>query len=346
MAMADLYMEDGRPVVTHSMIKTFRRCPRQTMYKYVDRLKPRALSKPLKRGTWIHSLLETHYTGGDWEDTHKKLTAKFNGLFVEEQEHLGDLPREIKRLMNSYFWHYRDDQDWIVHETEFTIETELPNGELYRGRVDNLIENDFGLYVVDHKSHKSLPNLNDRLLDPQSVLYIWAARRVGIPVKGFIWNYIRTDAPKDLRFKLDGGLYAKQGDTDYPTAYRSIKKQGHDPRSDEWRPYLKRLQAMRFQPGATQMSPFFLRHTLEKDEAMIDRAVAEVLHTVERMGDYDFEHRDSVERVVDRSCAWMCGFQNLCITDLMGGNSDLVKKQSFKIGDPMDYYQDTKDKAE
>lgn len=344
----DLYIDPdtGRSIVTHSMIKKFRRCPRQAMYAQVERLKPRLISKPLKRGTWIHALLEEYYSGRDWLIEHAKWTTKFNNMYDEQKEALGDLPREIKTLMQSYFWHYRDDQDWITHEIEMTIETELPNGQLYRGRVDSLVENDHGLYIVDHKSHKQLPNLNDRLLDPQSVLYVWAARRAGYPVKGFIWNYIKTDAPSPLRFKLDGGLYANQGATDYPTAYRSLKKQGEDPRDDKWRPMLKNLQSMRYEHGAAQLSPFFRRDTLEKDEAMIERAVAEVLHTADRMAAYDFSNRDAVERVVDRSCDFMCGYKSLCITELMGGNADLVRKQSYTVSDPMDYYQDKKDTAE
>lgn len=344
----ELYVdeESGRSIVTHSMIKSFRRCPRQTLYKQVERLKPRSVSKPLKRGTWIHALLECYYTGGDWLVEHKKWTARFNKLFVEEQDALGDLPREIKQLMQSYFWHYRDDEDWITHEIEFTIETELPNGQLYRGKVDALVENDYGLYIVDHKSHKQLPDLTNRLLDPQSVLYVWAARREGIPVKGFIWNYIKTEGPKPIKFNLDGAMSKKQGATDYPTAFRSIRAEGHNPRTEPFYSMLKSLQRQRYEHGATQLSPFFRRDTLEKDDAMIERAVKEVLHTADRMRDYDFSDRDAVERVVDRSCEWMCGYRSLCLTELMGGNAEKVKQQSFKIGDPMDYYQDTKETSE
>jgi RecB family exonuclease len=344
----ELYVDPdtGMNIVTHSMVKAFRRCPRQAMYKYVDRLKPKALSKPLKRGTWIHALLETHYKGGDWRDTHKKLSEQFYRLFVEEQEALGDLPREIRRLMQSYFWHYRDDADWKVLETEFTIETELFPGTIYRGRVDNLVETPYGLYVVDHKSHRTLPDLSDQLLDPQSVLYVWAARRLGMPVKGFIWNYIKTDPPKQLRFKKDGNLYAKQGATDYPTAYRSLMARGIDPRDEEnekWVAYLKPLQNQRYRPDSTlQLSPFFRRDTLEKDDAMIERAVKEVIHTVKRMQKYPFDKRDYVERVVNRDCKYFCSYRSICTSDLMGGNSELIARQQFRVGDPMDYYRDDK----
>lgn len=341
--MALYETEDGQPIVTHSMIKTFRRCPKQTQYKYVERLKPKHESAPLKRGKWIHALLEVHYKGGDWKEEHKRWVSKYRKLFEEEQEKLGDLPREIAHLMDSYFWHYRYDEDWKVLETEFTIECELPDGTLYRGRVDNLVETRFGLYVVDHKSHKSLPDTNFRLIDAQSALYIWAANKLGIPVQGFIWNYIKYLPPKPLKFNKNGTLSKRQGDTDYPTAYRSIKAAGFDPKEERFAGLLKMLKSHRYQPDSMQLSPFFRRDTLEKSNDVIQQVVREAFHTTKRMHKYPFHKPHLVERVPDRSCSWMCSFKDLCTAELMGGNADNVRRLQFKEGDPMEYYYDQKE---
>src|SRR3546814_9274206 len=80
-------------------------------YKYLDELSPRVLSKPLTRGKWFHSLLETYYRPDDdpangadgeyretWEDVHRHMSHKFSNLFDEETEELGDLPREMQTL--------------------------------------------------------------------------------------------------------------------------------------------------------------------------------------------------------------------------------------------------------
>lgn len=333
-------LEDGREVITHSMIKKFRRCPKSAQYAYVDRLKPKLESGPLKRGKWIHALLEVHYKGGDWKAEHAAWTQKYYKLFEEEQEKLGPLPKDIGQIMRGYFWHYRNDEDWKVLETEFTIEAELPNGVLYRGRVDNLVETRYGIYLVDHKSHNVLPDTTFRLLDAQSVLYIWAARRNGIPVKGFIWNYIRAKPQSHWRFTQKGELYKKIGDTDYPTAYMDLKRKGLDPTDERWADRLNQLKAFRYQPDSMQLSPFYRRDTLEKDTDLIRRVVKEALHTTKRFAKYPFHLTESVERNPDRSCVWGCSYTNLCTTELMGGSADMVRKREFKIGDPMDYYQD------
>lgn len=336
--MNELHVVDGRNVVSHSMIKTFRRCPQQFKYKNVDRLKPRVGAQPLERGKWVHSLFEAHYRGDDWTTVHKQLTARYAELFDEEKEALGDLPTECARIMRSYLWHYAADpaHGWKVHEVEFVVECELPDGSLYRGKVDLLAEDEFGLWIVDHKTHKSLPNGGFRARDPQSALYIKAAHAMGIPVAGFVWNYVRTTPPSEPKLAYAGTkrerLSKQLGETDYPTLYRGIKALGLD--VNDYRPQLLTVQRDRWAPGKTQTSPFFRRDVLEKDSPVLERMWREAYHTHRRMLTYNF---DVAERVTDRSCDYMCSFDKLCASDLYGHNSDNIIRQQFRKGDPNDY---------
>lgn len=331
--------DDGVPIVTQSMLKTFLECPRKTKYKYADRLKPKMQAKPLKRGNWIHTLLEHHYRGDDWREPHRALSLRYDELFDEEKDILGDLPDEIGKIMRSYFWHYENDLDWEVLEVEFTIETELPGVGLYRGRIDLLVNTPYGVYAVDHKSHRTLPNLDFRLRDAQSALYIWALRRLGYDVQGFIWNYIKYSAPRPVRFNKNGTVSKRQGETTYDTAYRSIKAQGREPR--DYRDILAPLRRQRYVHGAVQLSPFFKRSTLEKDDDMLAQAIREATHTSKRMNRYPFTRPEYVERNNTRSCDW-CQYRDLCSVELFGGNVQQVLR-GFRQGDPLEYYYDIKD---
>lgn len=325
-------------IATHSMIKTFRRCPKQAQFKYALRLKPR-LSKPLRRGTWFHKLLEVHHGGGDWRDAHQKLTTQFMQLWDEEREEMGDLPNECAHMMRSYLWHYRDDP-WKVLQTEFTLECPFPDGTIYRGKIDLLVENQFGLWIVDHKTHKSLPGFDYRLLDSQSALYIWAAWQNGIKVNGHIWNYVRWKMPTIPALvyqKTDNPrLTSRAVDTDYPTYLGAIKAYGLDtaPYADK----LRRLKSQRYRPGEAQTSAFFRRDVLEKSKGLIKNVVNEAYLTATKMNNYDFNGK-YVERVPDRSCFYMCSFSDVCTADLLGGNIRPLLK-NYKVGDPMDYYYD------
>lgn len=353
-----LYVDDdGNAITTHSMLKTFERCPKQADYKYAQRLKRRFVvekDKPLKRGTWFHKLLEVHYAGGDWRVAHRQLTARFNELFDEERDALGDLPREMRALMVSYLWHYGADKSdpfhgWTVHDTEVTLECEWPDGGgIYRMRADAIVEDEFGLWIVDHKTHIKLPGMRFRIMDKASALYIWCAQQNGIPVLGFIWNYIRAKAPSVPALvdqKRTPRLSKSACDTDFPTAYRAIKSYGLD--IEPHRAWLRALKNQRWQHGAVQSSTFFRRDVLEKDNALIDRVLKAAMRTRDRMHGYDWSDPDAVERVADRSCDFVCGYAGLCETELFAGTgapqAGNIRRQQYKTGDPLEYYQDQKE---
>ena len=349
-----LYHENGVEVTTHSMLKSFGRCPKHAQYKYWERLKKRIMNerdRPLHRGTWMHLLLQEHYMGRDWRVMHRRLSSQFAELFDEEKEALGDLPTECARLMRSYLWHYGADKSdrfhgWKVKAVELKLECPWPDdrNRIYRCRLDLMVEDRYGLWIVDHKTHKNLPDIWFRLLDFQSALYIWCAWQNGFPVRGFIWNYVRTKAPTTPSLAYAGTprerLSIAEIDTDYVTYYLGVKALGrlNDPVAQAKLRYLK---DQRWAPDAIQTSPFFRREILEKDDDMIARVVGSAMRTRDRMHAYHWDTLDDVERVVDRSCGW-CDFNQLCTTELFGGNAKAIRRD-YRVGNPMDYYEDTKD---
>lgn len=356
-----IYEDNGKRVTTHSMLKSYLACPKSAQYKYAERLKQRRLTRrdqPLKRGTWVHELLEVHYGGGDWRARHATLTKKYNLLMDEEKEELGDLPAECARLMRSYLWHYGADKNdpmhgWNVLGTEQTFEAVWPDSEdgndIYRCRTDLLVEDAYGLLIVDHKTHKTLPDHTFRALDAASPLYIWAARESGYAVRGFQWNYIRVKAPTTPKLVYVGTARERVSeaaiDTDYPTYYRGIVSLGLNPRDEPYLTKLRSLRSQRWNPeGGPQTSTFFKRDILEKDDDMIARVVGTAMKTRDRMHD-DFDDFDVVERNTGRNCSW-CTYRNLCTTEMFGGNGDLIRRKEFRTGDPLDYYNDQKDTTE
>ena len=353
-----LYRDDrGRRITTHSMLKTMGRCPKQAQYKYAERLKPRIITardQPLRRGTWFHLLLQEYYSGNSWKDMHEHLSDQYFDLMDEEKDALGDLPTEMLHLMKSYLWHYGANKNdpfhgWEVIDTEVTLECPWPDSkdgsDVYRCRVDVLYKDEWGMWIADHKTHKSLPDISFRLLDAASPLYIWCARECGYPVRGFQWNYIRAKVPTSPKLAYEGTsrerLSTAAIDTDYPTYLRGLRSLGLDPK--DYLDKLRVLHGQRWVHGQTQLSPFFRRDTLEKDDDVISRVVGAAMRTRDRMHGYDWDDLDMVERTVDRSCAFACSYTDLCTTELFGGNVSNVRRLQFVTGDPLEYYQDEKD---
>jgi len=303
------------------------------------------LAKPLKRGTWVHELLEAHGNGEDWKPIHARHSAKFNELFDEEKDYYGDMPSEIEAIMRSYMWHYKNDP-WEYVANEFTLEAEFPDGTLYRGKVDSLIENEHGLWLVDNKTHRTLPDLSFRMRDSQSALYLWAARENGLPVRGFIWNYIRWKAPSVPKLLTKNDRISDAAcDTDYPTFVRALKEYKRDyPETFKVRPkdrdralYLKGQQYVH---GAPQVSEFFRRDILEKSDEMLDRVMHMNYITSLRMQNYDFSHIDYIEVADPRYQGFFESYEDLHTAHIMGVNLKPLIKQNYTIGDPNDYYQD------
>jgi hypothetical protein len=182
------------------------------------------------------------------------------------------------------------------------------------------------------------------VLDAQSALYIWAAKKMGLKIEGFIWNYLKTVAPSKPKLIKSGARLSKvMGDTDYLTYTREIRrlKAEHGYRiTSENVELSRRLKGHRYVPGEPQLSEFFRRDILEKDDAMLRRVASEAFHTTRRMAKYNFEQRDAVERNSNRSnCDYMCSYQDLCTVELIGGNVGALRK-NYTIGNPQDYYQD------
>lgn len=348
-----IYVDNGNRITTHSMLSTYRRCHKQAQYKYHERLKLKRISAkhlPLKRGVWFHDLLEHYYRGDDWRARHAELCVAYDQLFDEEKEALGDLPAEIMRMMRSYLWHYGANKEdrfhgWKIIDTELTFECPWPDSpdgsDLYRCRVDVLGSDEFGMLIIDHKTHKTLPDHTQRVVDAASPLYIWAARENGYDVRGFLWNYIRTKAPSIpalVDVNRNPRLSRTAVDTDYPTLITAIRDYGLDPK--DYKDQLRHLHSQRWAEGKTQTSSFFRRDILEKDDAMIARVVGTAMRTRDRMHTEYADDVETVERSPDMFCARRCDFHAVCTTELFQGDARIIRRQQFRVGDPLDYYKD------
>ena len=131
---------------SNSVLKSWQRCQRQHYYKFVQELVPRRSSLPLKRGSWLHELLEAKYKTGDWHDRNDELAEEFYQMFEEEREMYGDLPAICAHIMRSYDYKWKnEDPKLIWHEVETEFEIELPHGHTMVFKVDGIVEDEWGM---------------------------------------------------------------------------------------------------------------------------------------------------------------------------------------------------------
>src|SRR5690606_30468459 len=181
--------------VSFSELKTWRTCRMLHHYKYHERLEPKMKPVALKRGAWIHALLEAYYKGNDWREVHRALSDEVAMLMDEEREYYGDLPGTAETPMTLYEETYPNDRTLAVE-----LECKgLPLSKTVHlnGRIDLVLEDSRGVWVVEHKTVSRMPSEDERIVNPQVALYIPVVeQQLGVKVSGVLWNYLITRIPK------------------------------------------------------------------------------------------------------------------------------------------------------
>ena len=310
--------------ISQSKLKTFRRCPKQYEYKYIEGLEPTRKSVPLALGNWIHSMLEAHYKGEDWLETYGELTHKFNGFLAEEKEHYGDLPGISARLMNGYmdFWE-EEDKNLEIISVEEDFEVDIGKGLLFKFKPDMIVKDkrDGVISCWDHKSNKTLPDTEWRNTDIQSTLYLWALNQLGIKVDQFIFNYIRTKPPTVPRMTKAGRMSKVKIETDYPTL-KSFIEENDLVIDDNLQTWLDNLKAN---------SNFYKRISIAKPQLLTNTMIEELYSTATMINFMDSDDDLAYYRVLNKACDWDCSFQDLCNADLMGSpQANQIRKQRYQ----------------
>lgn len=311
--------------VSNSRLKTYRRCPNQYRYKYVMGLRPRGRKVQLERGSWLHELLMVHCDGEDWRERHSVLTKRFNNLFEEEREQLGDLPRDCSRLMRGYLRTYEktDRRRYVTIDTEMDEIVTLRNGLKLHMIIDRIVWDKVlkGMWIWDYKSRKNFEDADNIILDPQGTLYYDGLSELGgyEPILGFVMDEIRTKPPAIPDVLKSGQLSKRKNiDTDVWTYMSAIRRHGLDPRDYS---AILRLIASR------QKERFYRRVALPKDPPVVRTLRREALQTARVIRTAD--ERGHYPRTFDKSCAWMCDYRDLCIAELMGGDISSMVKMNF-----------------
>lgn len=336
------------------MVGGFVKCPRETYYGIVLGLRPRIESKPLTRGTWIHSLLEERANGGDWKAKHQELLEAAKAeQFDEEVEELGT---ECYNIVLSYDWFYRNNKLTPIR-AELTVERPMFGGKaLYRGRIDMIVRDANGdVWLMDHKTHANLPDWRYRELAFQNYSYLWAVRKapqyaeLGIPQpKGFIYDYCRTNAIKTPTFTQSGKIsrQLKPSGTTLPVFREWLLAnnmmtviKGKDLlaiEDDTERAYVEWFLTELKHRDYTDL---FRRDVMEFTPAQSRRQLKSFLTSAKRMLQYSWEDPDCVERNLDACSGYTCNYKDLTIADLMHGTSEIEQKTRYvTTRDPLDYY--------
>ena len=321
--LIDMANKKDKPMfkVSYSKVDTFRMCKKKFYYSYVEKLERKFKARPLKLGSLIHDMLDIHSRGGSkkqiW-DVYRKAKKEHGKLFKEERELYGDLPGDLKRIMKGYFEYWADDTFKIVKSEEL-IEVPLTDDILLIMYYDQIIKDKHGHHwPKENKSKKTIPTGDFLYMDTQTNIYFWALgeKEKKLPIKGLLWDYIRTKAPVVPELTKKGVLSKANIDTTWDVYRQAILDNGL--KLTEYRDMRKKLKL--------NDENFLKRLPVPRQDKVMQTLVHEFTDTAIEMRDY----KGCYPRTIGSHCDFMCDFKRLCTADLRGVDRSHIVKNEYK----------------
>jgi hypothetical protein len=313
-----------------SSLKTFRTCQMKYKYSWLENLQSRRPPAPLIRGSMIGQCLDASASKKSIKPILAGYQEEYGKLFKAEQEEYGDIIGEVERIVTNYKKLYKGDgltylkgKDGnpyeIQVETEFTIDGVKVH---FTGHIDKLVRDpEERTLVLDHKSHKAIPDVNARYNDLQLLTYVWLLPLSGLPkADGVLWDYLRTKPPTVPEVLKNGSLTKRANlDSDLQTYLQAIQDNKLDPA--DYQEVLDRFKA----EGGNR---YFERVIVPAPpKALIDNMVSDFKTTIVQI--HDVTKSGNFVRNMSRDCN-RCEFYNLCQTELRGIDSSFIRKQDYK----------------
>lgn len=312
--------------VHQSSIKKWRFCRRAYYYAYTMRLEKRRKPSPLWRGHVAHAMLENRANGNEVWKPLIEMQDEFDKLFQEEKDLYGDVPGQIRTIMKGYFKYYADDDLTPValgkgnHKrlAEHKFEVELCKGIVLKGKIDEVdCDRQGHEWLVDHKTHKILPETGLKYSDIQSAVYSWALERLwGLKVYGMCWNYIRWKPPTIPEVLKKGEMSRKAIDTTWEVYRTALKAAGL--KTSEYLDMKERL--------SSKADSFYRREFMPLHGPIVENLVEEAKTTAQEM---QKKGGADTTRTIDRHCTW-CEYYGLCQAELRGLDTEFMLKTEYK----------------
>ena len=317
-------------VMRWSAIRAWRKCHQLYKYKYINLYKKRRPAAPLIRGSILGECLDQTADNQSYAPVIAKYQKEFGKLFKEEREEYGDILGECSRIVDNYTAHYKDDgltyrcgTDGKPYEIEVKAEFKIDDYKIkFQGHIDKLVQDEKDrLLVMDHKSHRVIPDSSARFNDLQLLTYVWLLPQSNIALEadGVLWDYLRTKPPTIPEQLKNGKLTVRANlDTDYNTYLGEINRLKLDPAD-----YAETLDRLKSQ-GLTR---YFERIILPAPgKEMIKNVVSDFKETIHQI--IDANNRGTYVRNMSKECSW-CEFHSLCSAELRGLDTSFILKHEY-----------------
>ncbi len=311
--------------VRQSTLKTWRKCRRAAFYKLVECLRSKKISRPLKFGTLMHSLIETEICGKGFKDYLTGLKPEQIEGF-EDREEYGNILDDASDIMHHYKLRWKNDGiRWCKgpngKKAEHKFSMDLCKGIILNGMIDGVARTENRKrWLSDHKTFKQEWNEDDKWRNVQTSLYIPAwTQMTGKRIDGIMWNFIWSKPPSFPQMTQAGAISKRAIVTLPITVNRFLAANGLNSKT----PGADALIAA----GEEGVERYFQRTFIPRNERVEKMVRLDAITTAK-----DMRRKLGVDktRSIDKHCNY-CEFQKICNAALTGGDVKFVKKSFYYV---------------
>lgn len=308
--------------VSQSKVKTWRKCRQAYHQKYVEGLRRKKPSRPLKFGTLAHAVLESQAKKKDWEETLDAIAQREAKALADGREEYGNIIEDLRVIMREYFdYNARDKLTYVPVKkvlAEHLFEVPLVDGIVFKGKIDGFAKTGNGLsWLVEHKSFSRMPSEDHRWRNLQSASYLWVAEKhMGVRLDGTLWDYIYSKPPTVPALLKSGDTSISQIDT-LPSVVKATLRERGQLKDPKYASLIKNATESR--------KKWFQRIHTRKRKEVTTAVMDDFIETAKEM---QALHGKSQSRTIDRHCDW-CEYEPLCRAMLQGLDVNFIKKTEY-----------------
>lgn len=351
--------------VSYSETSTYLQCRRKWEYGYGRSLQRITESHSLALGGTGHTILQSYYEyvleHGDGiissQEIHDNAVEQAMAAYdkaVSEGYQDDDSRASLYELLFEYYFPNEPlvNQGWqiLAVEQEFVLDTVLYEDTEETIRTPFVIDlvaydPEGRIVVIDHKFLYDFLSHDEASLAPQIPLYIGGLRALNYRVDYGMYNMLRTRKVNGGKMKKPELLAAvndaiteaggsPQSDYDKPTSKMTIPElteiaEAYEIEAVSPPEVSQKMQLLDIHPNTSRVKRTFLEQLDTAQEILELQSLPD-------------EERDiKMHRVANRMVCRSCSFYDLCQTELVGGNVDIVLRTEYKIRERRTFDEET-----
>ena len=316
--------------VSYSKVSSYRGCPQGYHWKYIARLNPRKVSRPLSFGSDFHKLLECRIDDSSLRAAIEDIQHKYDSMTARQQEDLGDTYiDDLLQVFEDYQQRWGGTSLPDVTEHEFYLPLGKYKGEeiVFHGIIDELyFDPETGVVqaIGEHKTFSNMPDMSILAMNQQICLYAKAVEQeFGVMPTKVRWDYIKS-SPSQEPIWLDKSQRFSEASNSKITPF-------------SWLDKAVLSKAKLYEPN---IGNFFFRCEMEIHPEMVEAIYRDFKTTVKEIVAKGSDNRT---KHVSRDCSW-CDYQPLCYGQFTGADLDYIIQKDYQTKEETNHdRQETED---